>query len=97
MIGRGSGGRRRDSTPFDIRTEVYDTPAMKGSEFLRKLNKLGARKGVAVRFVASHGHGSHGFLYFGAEFTTLKDRKKDIGPGLLNKMCGDLGIDRRDL
>lgn len=35
--------------------------------------------------------------YTGSEFTTLKDRKKEIGHGLLNKMCRDLGIDPRDL
>ena len=26
--------------------------------------------------------------------TTVKDRKKEIGKGLLNKMLADLGIDR---
>ncbi len=70
---------------------------MKGSEFLRKLDRLAARKGISVRFVAAEGYGSHVRVYFGEEFTTLKDRKKEIGPGLLSKMCRDLGIDRRDL
>jgi hypothetical protein len=36
-------------------------------------------------------------LYFGDEFTTLKDRKKEIGHGLLAKMCRDLTIDPHDL
>jgi DNA-binding Xre family transcriptional regulator len=31
------------------------------------------------------------------EFTTLKDRKKEIGRDLLAKMCGDLKIDPHDL
>ena len=41
--------------------------------------------------------GSHGRLYFGQEFTTLKDRKKEIGADLLAKMCRDLKIDPREL
>ena len=28
--------------------------------------------------------------------TTVKDRKKEIGKGMLNKMLADLGIDRDD-
>jgi hypothetical protein len=31
------------------------------------------------------------------EFTTLKDRKKEIGRDLLAKMCADLKIDPHDL
>ena len=38
--------------------------------------------------------GSHGTLYAGDRRTTVKDRKKEIGKGLLNKMLADLGIDR---
>jgi len=33
----------------------------------------------------------------GGEFTTLKDRKKEIGRDLLAKMCRDLNIDPHDL
>ena len=49
-----------------------------------------------MRFVASEGAGSHGTLYAGGRKTTVKDRKKEIGKGLLNKMLADLGIDRDD-
>jgi hypothetical protein len=38
-----------------------------------------------------------GRLCFGDEFTTLKDRKKEIGRDLLAKMCADLKIDPHDL
>jgi hypothetical protein len=47
--------------------------------------------------VADRGKGSHGRLYLGGEFTTLKDRKKEIGRDLLAKMCADLKIDPHDL
>ena len=49
---------------------------------------------MQVRFVASEGAGSHGTLYAGKRRTTVKDRKKEIGKGLLAKMLADLGIDR---
>jgi hypothetical protein len=32
-------------------------------------------------------------LHLGSEFTTLKDRKKELGRGLFMKMCRDLKID----
>jgi len=47
--------------------------------------------------VGDKGKGSHGRLYFGGEFTTLKDRKNEIGCDLLAKMCRDLNIDLHDL
>ena len=46
--------------------------------------------------MASEGSGSHGTLYAGNRRTTVKDRKKEIGRGLLGKMLADLGIDRDD-
>jgi mRNA interferase HicA len=45
----------------------------------------------------SHGKGSHGRLYYGGRFTTLKDRKKEIGPGLLTAMLDQLGLTKSDL
>ena len=47
-----------------------------------------------VRFVASEGADSHGTLHTGDCRTTVKDRKKEFGQGLLGKMLSDLGIDR---
>jgi mRNA interferase HicA len=44
-----------------------------------------------------HGKGSHGRLYYGGQFTTLKDRKKEIGPGLLKAMLDQLGLTKADL
>lgn len=52
---------------------------------------------VTCQFVADKGQGSHARRYFGDEFTTLKDRKKEIGRDLLAKMCADLKIDPHDL
>ena len=70
---------------------------MKGSEFVQKIQRLGRDQGVAVRLVTERGKGSHATLYFGTRFTIVKDRKKEIGPGLLRKMLKDLGLDKADL
>lgn len=50
-----------------------------------------------VRFDARRGKGSHGRLYYGDRFTTIKDRKKEIGPGLLRKMLADLDLSVDDM
>jgi hypothetical protein len=34
---------------------------------------------------------------YGSRFTTLKDRRKEIGPGLLKAMLDQLGLTRSDL
>lgn len=70
---------------------------MKGSEFLRRIKRLGKRRGVSVVFDPRHGDGSHGRVYYGTAFTTLKDRKKELGTGLLRAMCVELGIEPKDL
>jgi hypothetical protein len=70
---------------------------VKGAEFERRLRKVARRKKVACLFLADKGKGSYGRLYFGEEFTTLKDRKKEIGRDLLVKMCHDLKIDPHEL
>ncbi|HEY1837610.1 MAG: type II toxin-antitoxin system HicA family toxin [Rhizomicrobium sp.] len=70
---------------------------MNGHEFERRIKKAGRKRGVAVSFDAGRGKGSHGRLYFGSRFTTLKDRRKEIGPGLLKAMLDQLGLTRDEL
>ena len=69
---------------------------MNGREFEKRVRRLGKRTGKEVRF-ERHGKGSHGRLYYGERFTTLKDRKQEIGKGLLKAMCAQLGIDPGEL
>jgi mRNA interferase HicA len=68
-----------------------------GHELLRKLQRLGRERGVAVRFDQERGKGSHGTLYFGDRRTTLKDWRTEIRPGLLHAMLQQLGLHERDL
>lgn len=84
-------------SPVAIRTEVYETKAMKGSEFLRCVKVLSKRKAVVVQWNAERGSGSHGTLYLGSRFTIVKDLTKEIGPGLLSAMCQQLGIRKEEL
>ena len=70
---------------------------MTGDEFVRRIRRLGRERGVAVRFEARVGKGSHGRLYYGDRFATVKDRRKEIGKGLLAAMLRQLGIDREEL
>jgi mRNA interferase HicA len=68
-----------------------------GHEFERRIKRIGRERGVIVAFDSGHGKGSHGRLYYGNSFTTLKDRRKEIGPGLLKAMLDQLGLARSDL
>jgi mRNA interferase HicA len=70
---------------------------MTGNELIRRLRRLGRERGIEVRLDELKGRGSHAALYYGRHRTTLKDRRKEIGPGLLRSMLRQLGLDPRDL
>ena len=67
---------------------------MTGRQFIARVRKWARIRNLTVRFVASEGAGSHGTLYAGDRKTTVKDRRKEIGKGLLAKMLADPDIDR---
>lgn len=67
-----------------------------GRQFIARVRIWARARQLTVRFVASEGSGSHGTLHAGHRKTTVKDRKKEIGKGLLAKMLADLGIDKDD-
>ena len=69
---------------------------MRGAEFLRKVKQLGTRRGIAVRFEAKRGKGSHGTLYFGNSRTVLQDVKKELPLGTLHAMLRQLGLSLKD-
>lgn len=70
---------------------------MNGNELLKKLRNVARDRGLAIEVVETHGKGSHARLQLGARFTTIKDRKKEIGPGLLASMLRDLGLTKDDI
>ena len=82
---------------LDKRTKMYDIVFMNGKELLRKIKKLAKEKGETFEIFKAHGKGSHGTLKYGENKTTIKDPKKEIGPGLLKKMLDQLNIDKDDI
>jgi predicted RNA binding protein YcfA (HicA-like mRNA interferase family) len=82
---------------IDPGTKTSYTLTMKGHEFLKRLRRLGKTNGVNVLYDGKPGKGSHGRIYYGAHFTTIKDPTKEIGSGLLNKMLKDLRLTKDDL
>ena len=70
---------------------------MTGGDFIRRVEKLGRKRGIHVRFESRKGKGSHGRIYYGDRFTTVKDRRKEIGKGLLASMLAQLGLSFKDL
>ena len=70
---------------------------MTGDEFVRRVRRIGRKRGIIVHFEVRPGKGSHGRLYFGERFATVKDRRKEIGAGLLAALLRQLGLDRKDL
>jgi len=77
-------------------TEIF---VVTGAEFVRKVKKVGRRRGVPVEFVAERGKGSHGTLtlYYGTRRTTVKRRQTELSPGLLHAMLAQLGLTLEDL
>ena len=70
---------------------------MNGNEFVRRIKKVGSQRDIAVWVRSRRGKGSHRLLYFGDRRTTIKDPRKEIGPGLLAKMLRQLGLTKADL
>ena len=66
-------------------------------QFLASIRRLGRKRGIVVTLDKQRGKGSHALLVFGGRSTFIIDRPKNIGPGLLKKMCRDLGIAPDDL
>ena len=69
---------------------------MTGREFIRRARRIGRERGVAVSVDDKRGKGNHIVLRYGLRKTIVKDRRKELGPGLMAKMIHDLGLERSD-
>jgi len=76
---------------------MSDILPVNGNELLKRLKKIARERRLQLQLVRERGKGSHGTLYPGDRFTIMKDRKKEIGPGLLKKMLTDPGLDKTDI
>jgi mRNA interferase HicA len=70
---------------------------MTGNEFIRKVRRLGRKRGIPVTFVAERGKGSHGTLYYGDKRTTVRNPKDELKTGTLHAMLTQLGVTLADL
>jgi mRNA interferase HicA len=76
---------------------MSDTLVVKGSEFLRKVQDLGHRKGIEVTYIPQRGKGSHGTLYFGERRTIVRNPRDELKKGTFHAMLKQLGIDPSEL
>jgi mRNA interferase HicA len=65
-----------------------------GGEFIRRAKRYARKTGRSCRFEAGHGKGSHGRLYVGETFTTVK--RSEISRNLLAGMLKQLSIRKED-
>lgn len=72
-------------------------PKQKGSEFLKKIKKLGCEQGVEVRLESRRGKGSHSTLFYGKRFTIIRNLKDELKTGTYQAMLKQLGIDEYDM
>lgn len=70
---------------------------MKGSEFLKKLKKLGKEESVNVELIQRRGKGSHSTLYYGKRFTIIRNLKDELKTGTYKAMLKQLGINEDQL
>ena len=70
---------------------------MTGNEFIRKIRRLGRKRGMKVAFVSERGKGSHGTLYYGEKLTIVRNPKDELKTGTLHAMLTQLGITFREL
>lgn len=70
---------------------------MTGRQFINRVHEIGRERSVPVRVDSKRGKGSHVTLYYGTRKTIVKDRRKELVPGLLSAMIRQLGLSRSDL
>ncbi len=70
---------------------------MTGDEFIRRVRRLGRRRGVLVRWQRKRGKGSHGTLHFGDRRTVVGHRRRELKRGTLGAMLRQLGVKAADL
>ena len=70
---------------------------MKGGEFVRKVYRMGRRRGIRVEWVPERGKGSHGLLYFGERRTTVRNLKDELDKGAFHGMLKQLGLSAKDV
>jgi len=69
---------------------------VKGSEFIRKIKRLGRRRNVTVLLRAERGKGSHATLYYGSKYAVMPDVRDELKTGTLHGILDELGLTPKD-
>jgi len=70
---------------------------MKGSEFLKKIKACGKRQNISVVIEQRRGKGSHSTLFYGQQFTIIRNLKDELKTGTFYAMLRQLGLNENDL
>ncbi len=70
---------------------------MKGSEFIKKVKKLAKERGIEAYVDKKRGKGSHVTLYFGENFTVVRNPKDELKTGTFNAMLNQLGLQEDEI
>jgi mRNA interferase HicA len=65
---------------------------MTGNEFIKRVKKLAKARGLEVSIDKSRGKGSHITLYYGNNFTVVRNLKDELKTGTYKAMLKQLGI-----
>lgn len=68
---------------------------MNGADFIRRVRRLGRKRGVRVHVDKSHGKGSHAVLTYGDRRAIVPSG--ELKTGTFRALCKQLGIDPAEL
>jgi mRNA interferase HicA len=54
---------------------------MIGTQFIRKIKKLGRRNNIEMQYLSQRGKVSHGALFYGSAFTIVRNPKDELKNG----------------
>ena len=76
---------------------MSDHGMVTGNDLIRRVKRLGKKRGVEVVFVARRGKGSHGTLFYGSRFAVIPSLKNELKTGTLHGILSQLGLKLEDL
>ena len=71
--------------------------AMKGSEFIKRIQNLAKERGLTCSWHPGMGKGSHGVLKLGGTRTIVRNPKDELKTGAYHAMLKQLGLSEKDL
>lgn len=70
---------------------------MKGSEFIKRIQKLAKERGALCSWHPDMGKGSHGVLKLGEYRTVVRNPKDELKTGTYHAMLKQLGLTDKDI